>query len=198
MGTLPDGRKEREVVEQSFLIRPPDIFPASLLKMKTKKQAGWGALARGLEVSRRSLLNWRRLPGAPETPDLKPWRTFVEENSLGIAPNRITPARARLMEENLSKRNHLLDLEIAKQENRMIEAAAVNEFLGRVGATQKTVFYAMLEGELPPRLVGKTQPEMTIIGRETADKLCDIFSTELDRWLSALPKPKAVKPCTAG
>jgi hypothetical protein len=166
--------------------------------MKIKKTASWAALAKRLSISRRALFDWRKHPGAPSTPDLAEWEEYVEENSLGIAPNKLSPARAKLLEENLRKKNHLLDLEIAKQENRMIDAAAVNDFLHKVAFTQKTVFYSMLEGELPPRLVGKDQAEMSIIGRETADKLCDIFSTELDQWLSQLPTPKTAKPGAAG
>jgi len=168
--------------------------------MKTKKTASWAALAKRLSVSRRSLLNWRRHPGAPSTPDFAAWEEFVLENSLGIAPNKLSPARAKLLEENLRKKNRLLDLQIAAQENKLVSVEAINDFLHKVAFTQKTVFYAMLENDLPPRLAGKTAPEMSIIGRETADRLCEIFSTELDQWLSMLPpvKPKPAKPGTAG
>ena len=166
--------------------------------MRTKKRPNWGHLAQHLGVVPRTLSRWKHLPGCPATPDVEAWRKFVEENSLGIAPNKLSPARAKLLEENLRKKNHLLDLQIAEKENRMIDAAAVNDFLHKVAFTQKTVFYAMLEGELPPRLVGKDQAEMSVAGREMADRLCDIFSQELDQWISMLPTPKPAKPGAAG
>ena len=166
--------------------------------MKTKKQTSWSELAERLKVNRRTLSRWKHLPGAPSTPDPEKWEEYVEENSLGIAPNKLSPARAKLLEENLRKKNHLLDLQIAEKENRMIDAAAVNDFLHKVAFTQKTVFYAMLEGELPPRLVGKDQAEMSVAGREMADRLCEIFSQELDQWISMLPTPKPAKPGAAG
>jgi hypothetical protein len=156
--------------------------------MKTKpfKKLSWGALAERLGVSRRSLGNWRKLPGAPGTCQLAPWRKFVEENSLGIAPNKITPDRARLMEENLVKRNRLLGLEIAKQEGKLVRTADVDQMLLRIASLQKIVLYQKLEREMPVRTDGKDTGEKLLIGRSIADELCEIFSQEADRWAAAV------------
>ena len=166
--------------------------------MKQHKITSWAALAKRLSVSRRSLLDWRRKPGAPPTPDVEAWEEFVEANSLGIASTRLSPEREKLMCQMLRAKTHGIELQNAERENRMIEVSAINEFLLHVGTLLKTVWYRELENDLPPRLAGKTAPEMSIIGRETADRLCDIFSTELDQWISMLPPPKTAKPGTAG
>jgi hypothetical protein len=166
--------------------------------MKQRKITSWVGLARHIGVGRRSLLDWRKRPGAPAEPDLAAWEEFIQDCGLGIASTRLSPEREKLLQENLRKKNHLLALQIAEKENRMVSTEAINEFLGRVATTQRAVFYGMLENDLPPRLAGKTAPEMSIIGRQTADKLCDIFSTELDQWLSMLPPVKPAKPGAAG
>jgi len=149
---------------------------------KAEKEPGWGELAVQLKVARRVLFTWRRLPGAPETADLGIWKNFVEENSLGIAPNRVAPRRAELMEENLVKRNRLLDLEIAKQERSVIERAAVDALLLRVASMQKTILYQSLEREMPAKAAGRSAEEIAVLGRETADNLCEIFSREIEQW----------------
>ncbi len=41
--------------------------------MTEPTQLTWKALAAALDVSRESIRVWRRMPGAPETPDLAAW-----------------------------------------------------------------------------------------------------------------------------
>lgn len=166
--------------------------------MKTKKQKqSWGALAKGLRVSRRSLLDWRKLPGAPSTPSLAAWQTFVEENALGIAPNKLSPGRERLMQDNLDKRNHLLDLEIAEKEKRMVLVKEVDDFLFRTALLMKSILQTKLENELPPRLIGKSPAEMSIEGRAIVDEICTIFSSgEPETWNAKLQELNAARKAT--
>ena len=154
--------------------------------MRTKKRPNWGHLAQHLGVVPRTLSRWKHLPGCPATPDVEAWRKFVEENSLGISPTKISPGRARLMEENLVKRNRLLDLEIAKQERRVIERAAVDELLLHVASLQKVVLAQKLEREMPVRTEGKSAAEKVLIGRAILDEICGIFSSRATQWREAL------------
>jgi hypothetical protein len=154
--------------------------------MRTKKRPNWGHLAQRLGVTPRTLSRWKHLPGCPATPDVEAWQRFVEENSLGISPNKITPGRARLMEENLVKRNRLLDLEISKQERRVIERAAVDELLLHVASLQKVVLGQKLEREMPARTEGKSAAERVLIGRAILDEICGIFSSRATQWREAL------------
>lgn len=155
-------------------------------KNQSKKQPDWGHLADQLKVSRRTLFNWRRLPGAPEATNLAVWQKYVEENSLNISPTKISPGRARLMEENLVKRNRLLDLEISKQERRVIERATVDELLLHVASLQKVVLAQKLEREMPARTEGKSAAERVLIGRAILDEVCGIFSSRATQWREAL------------
>ena len=155
-------------------------------KMKPKKQVRWGGLAERLKVSRRSLSRWKRLPGCPPVPDFKAWQEFIETNALNVSPTKISPGRVLLLEQNLAKRNHLLDLEIAKQERRTIERATVDELLLHIASLQKVVLSQKLEREMPVRCEGKTAAERVLIGRAILDECCGIFSSRAATWREAL------------
>lgn len=152
---------------------------------KKKKQDSWANLAQRLHVSRVSLTAWRKMPGAPATPDFDLWKDFVAENSLGIAGNRIGGQRETHLAAAVEKRNRLLDLEIAEKEGRMADRNQVNEMLTRVATLQKTILYAKLERELPAKAVGRTADEIARLGREFADELADIFARGIEEWRDA-------------
>ena len=144
----------------------------------------WPKLAIRLRVSRTSIDNWRKLPDAPQVPDVERWKAFVEMNDLGRPGNRPAAGREELLQENLVKKNRLLDLEIGERERKSIDRTLVNALLLRLGSLQKTVLFQKLEKEMPAKAAAHGAPavEMAKLGRETADALCELFAQEMDRW----------------
>ena len=144
----------------------------------------WPKLAIRLRVSRTSIDTWRKMPDAPEVPDYERWKAFVEMNELGRPGNKPNLGREELLKENLVKKNRLLDLEIAVKEKQSIDRNLVNGLLLRLGSLQKTVLFQKLEKEMPAKAAAHGAPvaEMQILGRETADALCELFTQEMDKW----------------
>lgn len=100
--------------------------------------------------------------------------------------NRHRQAVDKLRAVKLERETQKIDLELRKMEGQTLEMEAVNEFLLHVSALQKTVLYSVLAKEYPPRITGKTQAEATVLGRETADKICEIFRGKMSEWLKSL------------
>ena len=144
----------------------------------------WSKLAIKLGFSVQSLKNWRKREGAPQTPDLDAWETYIDVQQLGIAGNRTSDSREDLLKENLKKKNRLLDLQIAREERQSIDRTVVDQLFLRLASLQKTVLYQHLEKQMPAKAVGHgaaIEP-MQKLGREIADALCEIFNQEMDRW----------------
>jgi hypothetical protein len=144
----------------------------------------WSLLAKQLQVSKQSIARWRGLPGAPTEPDAPVWRAFIAENGLGVAGNRLSKQRESLLASSVEKKNRLLDIEIAQKERKTIERADVNKLLLRVASQQRAVLYAALEREYPGKVVGRTAAEVSLRGRELADRVCEIMDREIETWQS--------------
>lgn len=144
----------------------------------------WAKLAIRLQVSRTSINTWKKLPEAPQVPDYDKWKAFVELMELGHVGNRTTKGREDLLKENLTKKNRLLDLQIAREERTSVDRSVVDQLFLRLGSLQKTVLYQHLEKQMPAKAAGHgaaVEP-MQALGRETADALCEIFNQEMDKW----------------
>lgn len=85
-------------------------------------------------------------------------------------------------QENTVKKNRLLDLQIAKEERRMIPRADVDELLHHIGAMARTTLYQALETELPPRLDGMSASEIRPVTKAVADEICDAMKDIITRW----------------
>ncbi len=145
----------------------------------------WPRLAEILGFSRRTITEWRKLPGAPTGPqDIKAWRDFIEVNDLGIVGNRASKSREQLLVEKLTKENRLLELKIAKEERTVVERAAVDQMLLRLGSLQKTLLYQKLEREMPVKAAagGADVEQMRKLGMETADSICELFRQGMTAW----------------
>ena len=149
---------------------------------KPRDSAGWPLLAKQCGISRQSLLVWRKLPGAPQTPDKAAWLAFIDENDLGQVGNRVSKDREELMRENLAKRNRLLDMEIAVKNRTMVDRASVDAMLLHVATMQKAVLFPALERELPAKAEGRPAAEISVLGREIGDRICAIFSSGIQSW----------------
>lgn len=122
------------------------------------------------------------MPNAPQSPDLESWRAFIDAHELGIVGNRVSKDREQLLKEKLEKENKLLDLKIAREEGTSIDRTAVDALLLHVATMQKTVLYPALERELPAKAEGRTAAEISLIGREIGDRLCAVFSSQIETW----------------
>jgi len=126
--------------------------------------------------------DWRKLPGAPQNPDIEAWSTYVSDNDLGVVGNRVSQDREELLREKLTKENRLLDLKIAREEKTSVDRAEVDALLLHIATMQKTVLYPALERELPAKAEGHTAAEISLIGREIGDRLCAIFTSQIESW----------------
>lgn len=133
----------------------------------------WGALARSLGFTTRSLRDWRKLPGAPTEPDLAAWQAFIDANDLGTAGNRVGAGREELLKEKLRKEIELAGIKIDKERRRSIPRSEVDALLLHIATRQKTLLYQRLETELPPKLDGLSAAETRPILRKVADDICD-------------------------
>jgi hypothetical protein len=151
---------------------------------KKPRPAPWGELAQRLRVSRGAIANWKKLPGCPQTPDYAAWEAFVKANELGVVGNRTSAEREDLLKKKLRSDIRLNEIKIAKEERSVVDRAAVDQMLLRMGSLQKARLYQKLENEMPAKAVafGAQVEPMKRLGREIADALCEIFSQEMDQW----------------
>lgn len=156
--------------------------PKKSSESSLKEIDNWGTLCKRLRVSRTAVYEWKKLPGAPTEPDYEAWKLFVEENELGISGNRTDRGREELLKENLTKKNRLLDLQIAKEEKTVVDRSEVNELLLHVSTLAKAILYPAMERELPPRAEGRSAAEISIVGREVADRICEQMQSDLAVW----------------
>lgn len=145
----------------------------------------WSKLAIRLSVSRVSLTEWRKLPEAPQEPDLDRWLAFIELMELGNVGNRTSKGREELLKENLTKKNRLLDLQIAKEEKSVVDRSEVDSLLMHISTLAKAVLYPALERELPPRAEGRSAAEISLVGREIADRICEQMVRDIEVWADA-------------
>lgn len=147
----------------------------------------WADLSKALRFSRQAVAEWRKLPGAPQTPDVTAWKKFIADNELGIVGNRVSKDREGLLTRKLAAEVRLAELKAAKEERTVIDRDAVDAMLLRLGSLQKTVLYQKLEKEFPAKAAahGAQVEAMQRLGREAADALCEIFTGEMDKWTEA-------------
>lgn len=100
------------------------------------------------------------------------------------AKNRYRENVDRLKAAKLEREGQKLELELLRLEGQTLEASDVDTFLLHVATEMKLSLYQVLVKELPPRAAGRTDAELTVLGRETAEKLCAIFSGNHTRWMT--------------
>lgn len=153
--------------------------------MAAEPVMNWSKLAIKLGISRVSLSEWRRLPEAPKLPDFGRWTAFIELMGLGTAGNRVSESREELLKANLVKKNRLLDIQIAKEEKSVVDRAEVDQLLMHVSTLAKAVLYPALERELPPKAQGRNAAEISLVGREIADRICEQMRRDMEVWQEA-------------
>ena len=138
-------------------------------------------LARILQISRRTMNRWRRLPGAPPPgqnglQEVKPWREFMERNNLkGDAPK--TP-----LEESLKARKMLAEVEekelrLAIKKREYVAIEEVREFWTKNVGKAKDLLRNKFEMELPPILSGLDATAIQEECRRAIDEVLTILHT---------------------
>lgn len=149
-------------------------------KQTKKRRRTHETLARELGVSGNSVRKWAARPDAPRSMSADVWRRFIDDNQLGS--RRMSPERESLLERLADRKLRLLDLEIARKEQRTVLRADVDALHLQIATRQKVVLYAALESEYPGKVVGRTAAEIRIAGRQIADRICDVFTRDLSEW----------------
>lgn len=126
----------------------------------------WSGVAKKLCVSRQALNQWRKLPGAPETPDVEAWKRFRDDRDLGKGAGN--GPLAQLRAEKLRVDIEAGKLRNAQMRGQFIPAEEVRAFDMAYAGKLTGFLRVKLELEAPPRLVGK---DIT----ETRMELCRIF-----------------------
>jgi hypothetical protein len=152
-----------------------------MVKAKQKPE-NWGTLAKRLHVSRTAIHEWKKLDGAPTEPNFEAWKAFVAENGLGVAGNRVSSKREGLLSDAARLKNRLLELEVARKEGRTVERTDMDTLHHKVFTRQKAVLFAALESEYPGKAVGRTASELRVLGRQLAERICDIFAQDVEGW----------------
>lgn len=117
-------------------------------------------LAAALGVSRRSIANWRKMPGAPAakangTHDVLAWRQFLHDHHMdGTSPGEEEGLKIRKLLAEVNER----EFRLAVRKGEYIRKDEVREaWLGRCGRVVN-LLRSKFEKELPPILAGKDAP----------------------------------------
>jgi hypothetical protein len=151
-------------------------------KAKAHTKHGWADLADGLQVARRTVYSWRKLPGAPRGAELKPWKAFVAKRNLGVAPNRLTDERAELLRQRAEREVRLLGLKIARLESVAMPIQEVSDLLRHLVTFTRATLDPRLGRELGARCAGKSPEELAILGPVIADEVCALLAEGVTKW----------------
>lgn len=135
----------------------------------------WLQLATDLSVSRTTIYAWRKLPGAPTTPDPEEWREFVEKNTLG-GQGELGQAILFERHRKLKAEAELKEIELSKARGETVQLNDMTNFVADLAARVDQVLTQSLDVEMPPRLEGKSITEMRIEIRKIHDEVrekCD-------------------------
>lgn len=140
------------------------------------------ALADELGVSRPTLNEWRDKPGAPTDRNVAAWEAFIAANGLGLSGNKTSKKREYWLTVRAEHDARIAAVKAAQAERSSVSRADVDALLLHVATMQKTVLFPALEREFPPKCEGRTAAEISLLGRELADRLCGIFTSAIESW----------------
>lgn len=151
----------------------------------------WTNLAQALGVTVRGLRDWRKLPGAPATPNVESWKSFVETNDLGLAGNRVGNEREELLCQKLRGDIKLQDLKIEKEQRRLVDIEEVSAFVVNLLLGVKQTCYQMAR-ELPRQIIGDDLAEAQAKAEPYADEVMNELQGQIEKWWPKdyqLPEP---------
>lgn len=163
--------------------------------LKAKSAPSWAdnyvALAGALNVSRRTLNNWKKLPGAPKPAangkhDVNAWLSFKAnlkgEDSTGDEDADIgdLPSEPILRRRKLKLWCDEREIELARLRGEVITVAEVRADWERRIARIKGFLKKRLENELPPILEGMDAPAIHGELVQLMDELCEVAQRDMD------------------
>ena len=147
--------------------------------MTNVKKATWKSLAEELGTTVMSLHTWRKMDGAPDSPDVEAWTAFVAERGLNRGNSKtLAELKVLIAQEELKKKRR--ENEVA--EGRMIEEQAVSDFLREWVAKLDMALTAELDVNAPPMLAGKSIVEVREEMRAIHDRIRDATKRGLLKW----------------
>lgn len=141
------------------------------------------ALARELGFSISAFGKWRKsFPDAPAGIEVEAWRAFIAKHGLGTKGNFQSESKAALAERKLRAESRLLEIKIAKEERRLIDAGDVDSFPLFLSSRLKSSLYQTFQTELPPKTAGLDVAEVRRLNREGCDLLMVSMQTLQEDW----------------
>jgi len=150
---------------------------------ETKKT--WKAVYEATGFSHMAFREWRKLPGAPNEPDLEAWAKFIEDNQLGNAGNRVSEDREHWLTQQAEFRAKLLEIEHKKATGEIVMKEDLDARDVRIASAQRAALYEILTTELPVKSEGKSAVEIRALNREAADRVCVLMQDRLGEWAVA-------------
>lgn len=117
-----------------------------------------------------AIRQWRKLPGAPDTPDVEVWKSYIEANDLGLGGNRVGSDREQLLCAKLEKEIKRLDINIEKDMRQLVSIDDVSAFVASLLLGVKQTVYQMAR-ELPRQIVGDELAEAQAKAQPYADQV---------------------------
>lgn len=148
----------------------------------------WITLAKELGFTKTAVYSWRKLAGAPKTPNLVSWTKFVEENDLGVSGNRVTKGREYWLIEKLKRDVARNELKFKQESGAVIEIDTVADFVAQMGFSCRQWAYEIAR-ELPRQIIGLELAESQLRARDFADRLVDELAAGIDSWWPEEQKP---------
>lgn len=136
----------------------------------------WSDLAGKLGVSRQSIYNWRKLPGAPTEPNLEQWTEWAASNK--SEHGDINEVKRLVELERLRK----LKRENEIEEGAIASVPEVASFLQKTAAAYDAMLTQKIDVELPPLIVGQPIAEVRKICERIHDEIREITNTGLQKW----------------
>lgn len=150
--------------------------------MPTHLLSSWAKLAEALSVSRQSVSRWRKMPGAPETPDLDEWQIFVTENDLGLGGNLSSEDKTELVKEKLRTDIDIAKVKLEKERGRLIDRNMVDGFLARYEVIWQSRGRSRFVNEIQPKLEGLGPAERREVCKREWAEFCAEIKEVVESW----------------
>lgn len=140
----------------------------------------WVQLADVLEVDRKSLDNWKKLPGAPRARSdgrkcVVDWLEFIESQiaagNIRSPESFMDPDKLELQEQERYWKVKRLKLAYDKDRELVIDREEVKGYYVKVAANVKARLRAKFENELPPKYEGLSPGECQKLNRRALDEV---------------------------
>jgi hypothetical protein len=139
----------------------------------------WVKVEEAIGASRTTLTAWRRLPGAPQKPDVDQWLAFYKDHGLGKGSSRqLVDLKILIAEEQLKKAKR--DNAVAEAE--VIDRKVISDFLADLAAKLDAVITHEFIANAAPKLVGMDIGEVRRCLAEARERVRHATRNNLLKW----------------